>query len=134
MANSISVAVGESDTIALGLWARVTGPFAAATVTGKAAGVDCGAGVLRDDAAEPELEHAVTSATTAANAADNERAWWGTFIERTALPPRTGFAAQGRRPGSPHEGGSTVAGQRRILTGLRCAWAIPGEDPGRARL
>src|SRR3954451_24299863 len=63
MAKSISVAVGESETIAVGRRLIVTAPFAAFTVTGNAV---ADALVFPGAGAEPELEQAVTKPSTTA--------------------------------------------------------------------
>jgi hypothetical protein len=52
-------------------------------------------------------------------------------LVRTALPPRATSSMQHRRPGSPPKG-TTVAGQRRILTGLRCNCTAPVIDRARS--
>src|SRR3954469_24912965 len=73
MANSISVAVGDIDTIAVGFLAIVTGPEAVCTVTGNwaAAAVDAAevfAPLVFADLVAPELEHPAARAAVAARA------------------------------------------------------------------
>jgi hypothetical protein len=56
------------------------------------------------------------------------------LLTRTALPPRTGFAARFRRPDSSLRKGFTVAGQRRDFTGLRCNCTTATFDRGEANV
>src|SRR5262249_35144781 len=153
IAKSISVAVAERETIAVGLWVMVTLPLAAYTVTGNcvAAALDVGVAGAEPGAGPPELAHAATdSAAIEATAPARARrvllsmlilhrhrggrsapAATPGGVERTALPPRTGFAAQGRRPGSPpkeqYRCGTAPGSHRSSLRLCR-----PGTLPGRS--
>jgi hypothetical protein len=72
MANNISVALGDIETIPVGFLAIVTDPAAVWIVTGNWAAAVCGAvllGVVVDDLVDPELEHPAARNAVAANAA-----------------------------------------------------------------
>jgi hypothetical protein len=134
MAYRISVAVGDSDTIAWGFAVMRTVPFAAEMEVGNdpVAALLLGAapfGVLLQDAASNP------SPTQTASSFCCERSFmWSSSIgcggrsapaatpdsgvQRTALPPRTGFAGTGQASGLVPREGITVAGQRRDLTGF----------------
>src|SRR5215468_1848662 len=128
----------------------VTLPFAACTVTGNgvATPLDVGVAGVEPGAGEPELLHAAadSAATDATRPVRARRVLLSMLIlhrhrggrsapaatpggvERTALPPRTGFAAQGRRPGSPPRRDSKGAVPLRDSAGLSPVFAAPASS------
>src|SRR5829696_5108198 len=102
MANSISVAVGDIDTIRVGRWSRVSLPAGVSRVTGNAA--PWPAGAAASDLAPSWPQPAATRATASSRARDRRdllihpplgrrmRGSWGSEAQ-PALPPRTELAA-----------------------------------------
>jgi hypothetical protein len=147
------VAVGESDTIDVGRLAIVTRPLAACTVTGNdsvrvAEPVDelDVAAALPAGSAAPELAQAAvndTNATATVTTGARRHRFRNMvilhrFAEDEVRPPRHHGGIGTNRPSSEDSvvdafqasglaprGSSTVAGQRRILTGLR--WHAPSQ-------
>src|SRR4051812_46407456 len=102
MANRSSVAVGDSEMIALGCLVIVTLPLPACTVTGNAAAVRGEDAALLDAGLpDPELEQPAISAAAAETSATDARTRWENGFIRTALRRGLVSSAKGRRPGSP---------------------------------
>src|SRR5262245_48988943 len=140
MANSISVAGGDIDTIRWGWLASSTLPAGVSMVTGKLAAWPSGAAPPDVDASCPQ-----PAASRAGTSSRGTRSFlthppFGRRMRgscepeaQPALPPRTELAAteagdlaRPRREGR----GLTVAGQRRVRTGLRWSPWHPAEAPG----
>src|SRR5215213_9992073 len=142
MANSISVAVGDIDTIRVGRWSRVSLPAGVSRVTGNAAPWAAGAAAsdLAPSWPQPAATRAMASSRTRGRRGllihpplgRRMRGSWGSEAQ-PALPPRTELAAtEAGGLARPRRGrrGLTVAGQRRVRTGLRWSPWRPAAAPG----
>src|SRR5579871_6027746 len=119
--------------MACGRAARCTVPLAAWIVTGNGAAAPAGLAATRGTT-DPTKAMRETAAANGARRnmlvmRDHPPSLYGGRsapdptpdggIERTALPPRTGVVDSGQAAGlAPVTGSLTIAGQRRILTGL----------------
>src|SRR4029453_14442134 len=141
MANSISGAVGDIATTRLGCWSMVSLPAGVSRVTGNAAPWPAGAAASDLEPSWPQP--AATRATTSSRARDRRdllihpplgrrmRGSWGSEAQ-PALPPRTELAPRRQATWLVPAGlgrGLTVAGQRRVRTGLRWSPWRPAEAP-----
>src|SRR5215216_2714331 len=104
-ANSVSVAVADSETIRVGRLAIVTWPLAASTVIGNFASAALGAPQARTVAASTAPARALLDMK---NLRVSGGRWLGGGAARTSLPPRGCVrSAWRRRPGSsPDETGA----------------------------
>src|SRR4029453_15889989 len=142
MANSISVAVGDIDTIRLGCRSRVSLPAGVSRVTGNAA--SCPAGAAAPDVEPPCPQPAATRARSNSRGARNllmhpplgrrMRCLWESEAQ-PALPPRTELAATEagdlapppRGGAGPHSCGTAPGSHRTSLVPV-----APGGGAGRA--
>ena len=156
IANSISVAVGESETIAVGLardgdrcrsprarlpgsarrrrrvgragsgWSTEVAPAGRWPRSGGRQHRQCGD--QRREATsrvgDMVILHRCRGGRSAPAATPGGGSHEPPFLRGLVAPMQTGVRAR------PRGRGHTVAGQRRVLTGLRCFCAIPGNVPG----